>query len=102
LIPVNFSITDTPILASSDVLMLSGSVAELGNWATSWNGAIGPAPIPAAGSGLLTVSVPAGANVEFKFFVLHGDATVTWENGANHSFAVPVTGPGAASVSWQN
>jgi len=102
LIPVNFSISGTPALASSDVLMLSGGVAELGNWATSWNGAVGPVPIPAAGSGLLTVSVPGGASVEFKFFVLHSDGSITWENGANHSFTVPETGVGAASLSWQN
>ena len=102
LIPVNFSISGTPALASSDVLMLSGSVGELGNWATSWNGALGPVAIPTSGSGLLTVSVPNGARVEFKFFILHGDGSVSWENGANHSFTVPQTGVGAATVSWQN
>jgi glycosidase len=102
LIPVNFSVTGTPALASTDVLMLAGSVAELGNWATTWNDAIGPITIPAAGSGLQTVSVPAGAAVQFKFLVLHSDGTVTWENGANHSYAIPSTGVGTAAVRWQN
>ena len=102
LIPVNFSVNGTPALAGTDVLMLSGSVAELGNWATTWNGAIGPMTIPAAGSGLQTVSVPAGAAVQFKFLVLHGDGTVTWENGANHSYIVPATGVGTAALNWQN
>jgi hypothetical protein len=102
LIPVNFSVAGTPTLASTDVLMLSGSTAELGSWAATWNGAIGPVTIPAAGSGLQTVSVPAGAAVAFKFFVLHADGTVTWENGANHSYSVPSTGVGTAAVSWQN
>jgi glycosidase len=50
LIPVNFSVSSTPALASTDVIMLTGNVAELGNWATTWNGAIGPVTIPATGS----------------------------------------------------
>jgi hypothetical protein len=82
--------------------MISGSDAELGNWATSWNNAIGPVTIPNAGSGLLTVSVPSGTSVEFKFFVLHNDGSVTWENGTNHVFTVPQSGVGTATVSWQN
>ena len=102
LIPVNFSVSGTPALASTDVIMISGNVTELGNWATTWNVAIGPVTIPAAGSGLLTVSVPAGAAVQFKFFVLHSNGTVTWENGANHSYSVPTSGTGAVAVTWQN
>jgi hypothetical protein len=102
LIPVNFRVTGTPTLASTDVLMLTGNVAELGNWSTTWNGAIGPVTIPAAGSGLQTVAVPAGAVVQFKFLVLHGDGTVTWENGANHGYTIPAAGVGAAAVNWQN
>jgi hypothetical protein len=102
LIPVTFTVNGTPALTASDALMLSGSASELGNWATTWDGAIGPVTIPAAGSGLLTVSVPRGASIQFKFFVLHSDGSVTWENGANHSFAVPSTGVGEANVSWQN
>jgi hypothetical protein len=102
LTPVNFNVAGTPQLASTDVILLSGSVAELGNWAASWNGAIGPVLIPAAGSGLLTVSVPAGTAVQYKFFVLHGDGSITWEGGANHSYTAPLAGVGTATVSWQN
>jgi glycosidase len=102
LIPVNFAVLGTPQLASTDVLLLSGSVAELGNWANSWNGAIGPLTIPSAGNGLLTVSVPAGTAVQFKYFVLHGNGSVTWESGANHVYTTPSTGVGTVSVSWQN
>jgi glycosidase len=102
LIPVNFSVSGTPTLASTDVVMISGNVAELGDWAATWNGAVGPVTIPAAGSGLLTVSVPAGATVQFKFFILHSDGTVTWENGANHSYSIPTSGVGAVAVTWQN
>ncbi len=99
LIPVNFSVSNTPTLASTDVIMLTGNVAELGNEATTWNGAIGPVTIPAAGSALQTVSVPAGATVQFHFFVLHSDGSITSE-GVEHSYTVPITGVGAAAVTW--
>ncbi len=99
LIPVNFSVTGTPALAGTDVILLTGNVAELGNGATTWNGAIGPVTIPAAGSALQTVSVPAGTTVQYHFFVLHSDGTITPES-ATHSYAVPSTGVGATAVNW--
>jgi glycosidase len=102
LIPVNFSVSGTPILASTDVIMISGNVAELGNWATTFNGAIGPVTIPSAGAGLLTVSVPVGAALQFKFLVLHSDGSTSLEGGANHTYAVPAMGIGATAVTWQN
>lgn len=102
LVPVNFSVSGLPTLASTDVVMLTGSVAELGNWATTWNGAIGPVLIPSTGSGLLTVSVPEGASLQYKFLVLHTDGSVTWEGGSNHSYSVPTSGVGSASSAWQN
>ncbi len=98
LIPVNFSVSNTPTLASTDVIMLTGNVAELGNGATTWNGAIGPVTIPAAGSALQTVSVPAGT-IQFHFFVLHGDGSITAES-TQHSYTVPSTGVGATAVNW--
>jgi glycosidase len=101
LIPVNFSVSGVPALSSTDVVMLTGNVPELGSWATTWNGASGPAVIPSTGNALLTVSVPAGSAIEYKFLVLHSDASVTWESGANHTFTAPATGVGTANVSWQ-
>jgi len=102
LVPVNFSVSGVPAMASTDLLMLAGNTVELGNWATTWNGADGPVTIPSAGNGLLTVSVPAGAAVQFKFLILHADGTVTWENGVNHVYTAPGAGVGTAAVTWQN
>jgi glycosidase len=99
LIPVNLSVSNTPTLASTDQLMLTGNILELGNNATTFNGAIGPVPIPAAGSGLQTVSLPAGATVQFQFFVLHSDGTTTAE-GSSHTYSVPTSGIGTDSVTW--
>lgn len=99
LIPVNISVSGTPTLTSTDVLMLTGNIAELGNDATTWSEAIGPTPIPSAGNGIQTVSLPAGATVQFKFFVLHSDGTTTPEN-ASHTYTVPSTGVGESAVTW--
>ena len=99
LIPVNFSVSGTPTLGRTDVIMLTGSVAKLGNGATTWNGAIGPVTIPAAGSALQTVSVPAGATVQFQFFMLHSDGSIAAES-TQHTYTVPSSGVGTAAVSW--
>ena len=99
LVPVNFSVSGTPTLASTDVMMLTGNVAELGNGATTWNGAIGPVTIPATGSALQTVSVPAGATVQFNFFVLYQDGASTPESTV-HNYTVPSTGVGTTAVVW--
>jgi glycosidase len=101
LIPVNFSVAGVPQIATGDVVMLTGSLMELGNWSTAWNGADGPAVIPASGNALLTVSVPAGAKSEFKFLVLRADGSVQWEGGSNHLYTIPASGVGAINVNWQ-
>ena len=102
LIPVNFSVSGTPSLSNGDVIMLTGNMAELGNWETTWNNAQGPVLMASPGNALLTASVPAGAAIEFKFIVLHSDGSVTWESGANHAFTVPASGVGSSAVHWQN
>jgi hypothetical protein len=101
LIPVNFSVSGVPALASCDVVMLTGNAAELGGWSTTWNGADGPAVIPSAGNALITVSVPSGAKSQFKFFVLHSDGSVQWEGGSNHLYTIPASGVAAINVNWQ-
>jgi len=99
LIPVNLAVSGTPALAGADLLMLTGNVLELGDNATTFNSAIGPVPIPSPGSGLQTVSLPAGATVQFEFFILHSDGTTTAES-ADHAYTVPLSGIGTDTVIW--
>ncbi len=101
LVPVNFFVTGVPALGAGDAVMLTGSVTELGNWSTTWDGADGPAVIPSGGNALLTVSVPAGVRAEFKFFILQANGSLTWEGGMNHAYAIPVIGVGGINVTWQ-
>jgi hypothetical protein len=100
LVPVNFSVSGVPQMQSTDVLMLTGNVAELGNGATTWNGAVGPMAVPPTGNPLLTVSLPAGKTVQFSFFLLHSDGSTTMESGPGHSYTVPTSGVGGVTVSW--
>ncbi|MGB8259594.1 MAG: alpha-amylase family glycosyl hydrolase [Terracidiphilus sp.] len=101
LIPVDFTASGVPALGTGDVVLVSGNVAELGNWSTDWNAAAGPATTPAAGSSLLTVALPEGASIEFKCIVRRADGSVLWETGANHTYTVPASGTGAVAISWR-
>ena len=46
----------------------------------------------------LNVSVPAGANLQFKFIKIAASGAVTWEAGANHTYTVPTSGTGFVNV----
>ena len=76
---------------------------ELGNWATTTVGAVGAMLTNASTyqNWWLTVSVPAGKVIQFKAIKIQSNGTVTWENGANHSYTVPSSGVGNVNVSWQ-
>ncbi|SHN80738.1 Glycosidase [Paenibacillus sp. ov031] len=83
-------------------LYLTGNVAELGNWSTGPL-AIGPVfnqVIYSYPTWYYDVSVPAGTNLEFKFFKKNG-STITWENGNNHTFTTPTSGTATVTVDWQ-
>jgi glycosidase len=101
LIPVRFTVTGVPTLASTESLFITGNIAELGNWATTFQASPGPMLGPNPPEYFLVVSVPAGADLQFKFFRLAGNGTVTQEGGLNHAYTVPASGVGSISVTWQ-
>lgn len=101
LIPVRFTVTGVPTLAAGETLFITGNVAELGNWATSFQAAPGPMLGPNPPEYFLVVSVPAGTDLQFKFFRMASNGTVTQEGGLNHAYTVPASGVGSVSVSWQ-
>jgi glycosidase len=102
LIPVTFTVNNATPTNVGDYIFLTGSTIELGNWGTTFDTAIGPMLDPNFPNWFLNVSVPAGANIQFKFIKIAADGTVTWENGVNHSFTVPTSGTGSVNVTWQN
>ena len=103
LVPVTFTVYNAAPTNPGDNIYLTGNTAELGNWSTTTSGAVG-AMLTTAGTypnWWLTVSVPAGKTLQYKFIRIRADGSVTWENGANHSVTVPASGVGSVNTSWQ-
>ena len=98
-VPVTFTVTGTST-SPGDEIYLAGNDDELGNWSTDTSVAIGPLLDPNYPTWFSLASVPAGANVQFKFFIKHADGTVTWEGGSNHTYTVPGSGTGSVTVAW--
>src|SRR4030095_5726042 len=122
---MNFSGQQVPVTVQvnnastnfGDQVYLTGGVYELSNWSTATvagtnkpvaGGALGPA-VTYSGfypSWLLTVSLPCGTAVQFKFVKITSGGGVTWEGGSNHSYTTPACGsspaPGSVTVNWQN
>lgn len=94
-------LVDNATTVIGESVFLVGNQYEIGNWDT--NEAIGAmynSVISTYPTWYFDVSVPAGKTIEFKFIKKNG-ATVTWENGTNHSFTAPANGVGTVHVNWQ-
>ena len=101
LIPVTFTVNNATPTSPGDCIFLTGSTIELGNWGTTFDSAIGPMLDPNYPNWFLNASLPAGAQVQFKFIKIAANGAVTWENGSNHQYTVPSSGTGSVNVSWQ-
>ncbi|HEY0083048.1 MAG TPA: alpha-amylase family glycosyl hydrolase [Pyrinomonadaceae bacterium] len=101
LIPVTFTVNNASPTQTGDYIFLTGNTVELGNWATTWDAAVGPMLTPNYPNWFLNVSVPAGKTLQFKFIKIAANGTVTWESGANHTYTVPASGVGFVNVNWQ-
>jgi glycosidase len=103
LVPVTFTVLNAIPTNPGDAIYLTGNTVELGNWASTPSTAVG-AMLTTAGTypnWWLTVSVPAGKTLQYKFIRIQANGSVTWENGANHSFSAPASGVGSVSAGWQ-
>ncbi|MGH9906933.1 MAG: alpha-amylase family glycosyl hydrolase [Pyrinomonadaceae bacterium] len=101
LIPVTFTVNNATPTQVGDYIFLTGSTVELGNWSTTWDGAVGPMLTPNYPNWFLNVSAPAGQTIQFKFIKIAANGAVTWEAGSNHQYTVPTTGTGFVNVNWQ-
>jgi glycosidase len=101
LIPVTFTVYNATSTQTGDYIFLTGSTVELGNWSTTWDGAVGPMLTPNYPNWFLTTSVPAGQTIQFKFIKIAANGAVTWEAGNNHQYTVPTSGTGYVNVNWQ-
>jgi glycosidase len=101
LIPVTFTVNNATSTSTGDYIFLTGNTVELGAWATTWDGAVGPMLTPNYPNWFLNASVPAGQTIQFKFIKIAATGQVTWENGSNHTYTVPTSGTGFVTVNWQ-
>jgi glycosidase len=101
LIPVTFTVFNATPTQTGDYIFLTGNTIELGQWSTTWDGAVGPMLTPNYPNWFICASVPAGQTIQFKFIKLAANGTVTWEAGANHTYTVPTSGVGFVNVNWQ-
>ena len=101
LIPVTFTVNNATPTSTGDYIFLTGSTVELGNWSTTWDGAVGPMLCPNYPNWFVNASMPAGTAIQFKFIKIAANGAVTWEAGSNHSYTVPSSGTGSVTVSWQ-
>jgi glycosidase len=101
LIPVTFTVNNANPTNPGDYIFVTGSTVELGNWGATFQSAIGPMLTPNYPNWFLNVSLPAGQTVQFKFIDIQANGNVVWENGPNHSYAVPSSGTSAVTVNWQ-
>jgi glycosidase len=101
LIPVTFTVNNATPTQTGDYIFLTGSTVELGNWSTTWDGAVGPMLTPNYPNWFLNASVPAGQTIQFKFIKIAANGAVTWEAGNNHQYTVPTSGTGNVNVNWQ-
>jgi glycosidase len=101
LIPVTFTVYNASPTQVGDYIFLTGNTVELGNWSTTWDGAVGPMLPPNYPNWFLTASVPAGQTIQFKFIKIAANGSVTWEAGNNHQYTVPTSGAGYVNVNWQ-
>ena len=101
LIPVTFTVFNASPTQVGDYIFLTGNTVELGNWSTTWDGAVGPMLTPNYPNWFINASVPAGQTIQFKFIKIAAGGAVTWEAGANHTYTVPASGVGFVNVNWQ-
>jgi glycosidase len=101
-VAVTFTVYNAPPTNYGDNVYLTGNDAELSNWNTTTNTAIGPMDDPNYPNWFIMASVPACQTIQFKFIIIRSDGSVQWENGSNHSYTTPCSGTGYDNVTWQN
>jgi len=101
LVPVTFTVHNVAT-RPGEYIFITGNTVELGHWAETWDGAIGPMLSPQYSSRVLTVSAPAGQTIRFKFIKIAANGTVTWRASQDHEYTVPVSGTGQVDLNWQD
>lgn len=75
-----------------EIVFITGSTPQLGNWDTDINSRIALSADKYTSEDNLwyvTVNLPTGTNLEYKFYRVGNDGLVTWESDPNREYTVP-------------
>ncbi|XWX00858.1 hypothetical protein V2A60_008881 [Cordyceps javanica] len=101
---VDVTFRETVTTQFGQTIKLAGNTEELGNWDTGKAVTMEASEYTADNHvWKVTVRLPAGKAIEYKFVNVQADGAVTWERDPNHSYTVPQTCATTASRSdfWQ-
>ncbi|APA12357.1 hypothetical protein SS1G_10617 [Sclerotinia sclerotiorum 1980 UF-70] len=86
-------------------IKIAGSISQLGSWAPASAVALSASKYTSSNPlWSVTINLPAGTAIQYKFINVASDGTVTWEADPNRSYTVPVSCATSATVSgsWQS
>lgn len=95
---------ETVTTTFGQTIKIVGNTAELGNWNTNNAVALDASEYTSTNHvWKVTVALPAGKAIEYKYTNVNSDGSVTWEKDPNHSFTVPSSCSKTASRAddWQ-
>lgn len=87
-----------------ETIKLVGNTTQLGSWNTGSAIALSAAQYTSSNPlWTVTISLPAGSAILYKFINVASDGTVTWESDPNRSYTVPAgcTSTATVSDSWR-
>lgn len=92
--PTSIAVTFNEIVTTSygEMIYITGSTSELGNWSTDSSARIALSADKYTSDNNLwyvTRDLPAGASIEYKYYRVGTDGSVSWESDPNRQYAVP-------------
>ena len=94
---VSFGVNASTVFGQN--VYVVGNTAALGNWNTASAVLLSSTSYPVWRA---SVTLTAGANVEYKYIKKDGSGNVIWESGANRVVTVPASGTLTLNDTWRN
>lgn len=103
--PTSVAVTFTERVVTNygDTIKIAGSTAQLGSWNTANAPALSAAQYTSSNPvWTITVNLPAGQSMDYKFIRVTSDGSVTWESDPNRSYTVPLCqASSTVTTQWQ-
>lgn len=97
---VTVTFDETVTTTVGETIKLAGNITQLGSWDTDDAIALSAAQYTSSNPmWTVSISLPAGTAILYKFINVASDGTVTWESDPNRSYTVPDSCATTATVS---